>query len=531
MQAAVAATEDPKDRAKALAEAIASFPRFCGLLKIQPKEGGGRIPLRLSPVQRMYCAARSHRDIVLKPRQVHMTTCEAARDLWWFLTKRGARVVVVVQSQDDQAPLKDIAYKFSLFIDSLRQLGVELNFGTDSATEWSLPERDSTLRIIQAGASEAAAAKKGRAGTVNRLHVSEAAFYEHAAETFNALMESVPMTGSEVVIESTAHGAQGFFYEQWQKAQRGESAYKPHFFEWWKHPDYRMALDEGEVFSPQTELETTLIDKGVPPECLKWYRAKLAEKGGDEQRMAQEYPSDPYTCFLVSGRGFFDAPTLAQQLRQVVKPILAVNYRTAGARDPVVNNTTIPAVRIWYRAREGFHYVVALDTSEGSGGDHGAGIVLERRTGRHMGTIWGQFKPWELARVAVGVANKYYPGALIAVERNNHGGTTLRALDSELSYKWIFEDVDEKPGWLTGTASRAHALDTLEEAHRSKHFTTGDEFVLSEMRDFVIGPTGKAEARKGKHDDLVLATAICWDVICRPIRKQSKDWISQLPNA
>jgi hypothetical protein len=499
-----------------IASQFAVFERFAGLLKIQPKEGGGRIPLRLSPVQRAYCAARTARDIILKPRQVHMTTCEAARDLWWFLTKRGARVVVVVQSLSDGAPLKDVAYKFRVFFDSLRHLGIALTFGTDSTTEWSIPDRDATLRIMQAGASEASASKKGRAGTVNRLHISEAAFFEHADETFNALMESVPMTGSEVVIESTAHGAHGFFYEQWQKARHGDSVYRPHFFPWWLHPDYRLALGSGEQFEPRSDLEISLAKKGISAERLNWYRAKLLEKGGDAARMGQEFPSDPETCFLVSGRGFFDGARLAAQLRDVRPPIESINYRAAGARDNIVADRVVPAVRIWHRAERGKEYVIALDTSEGSGGDAGAGICVERGgAGRHMATIWGQFKPWELARVAVWLANTHYKGAVIAPERNNHGHACLRALDAEQHYRQIFVDLDGKPGWLTGVASRATALDAFEQAHRQGVFDTHDEFLLAEMRTFVIGPTGKAEAAKGKYDDLVMAAAIGRDVICR----------------
>lgn len=522
-------TRTKADYAVEIAQQFAVFERFCGLLKIQPKEGGGRIPLRLSPVQRMYCAARTTRDIVLKPRQVHLTTVEAARDLWWFLTRRGARVVVVVQSQSDQGPLKDVAYKFRLFFDSLRQLGIELKFGTESATEWTLPDRDATLRIMQAGASEASASKKGRAGTINRLHISEASFFEHADETFNALMESVPMTGSEVVIESTAHGASGFFYEQWQQAIRGKSNYKPHFFPWWLHPDYRLALKAGEAFQPRTDLERTLVAKGISDENLNWYRAKLAEKGGDEARATQEFPSDPDTCFLVEGRGFFDAQRIAEQLRNASDPIQAINFRAAGARDQVIGNALVPAIRIWHGPEAGRGYVLALDTSEGSGGDAGAGVLLERGTGRHMATLWGQFKPWELARAGVKIA-RTYNRATIAVERNNHGHACLRSLDAEQHYSNIFDDRDEKSGWLTGTASRANALDTIEQAHRAKHFNTLDRFLLDEMRTFVIGPTGKAEAAKGKHDDLVMAMAIAWDVICRPAARASS-WVSELPSA
>lgn len=514
-----AGSAPPKSHAEKLAWAFASFPRFCGLLKIPPKDGGERIPFVLSPIQRQYNAARTKRDIILKPRQVYMTSLEAARDLWWFLTKRGARVVIVVQSQTDQVPLKDITYKFRVYVDSLRRLGVVLNFGAESACELTLPSTDSTLRIIQAGASEAAAIKKGRGGTINRLHFSEAAFFERAEDTFNSLTESVPLEGSEVVIESTPNGAGGFYYEQWQAAVEGRSAYAPHFFEWWKHPEYSIPLDDSEGFEPNTALEKTLLKMGVPVACVNWYRAKVRDKGGNDRLVAQEYPSDPDTCFLLSGRGFFDGTRIAEQLLLATDPVEELDIQWPGAHGQAVGGKQIPALRIWHEAEWDREYAIAVDTSEGTGGDAGTGLVFERGTGRHMATLWGQFKPWELARAVAGLGNRYNE-ALIAVERNNHGHACLRALDAEQNYGRIFHDRDKKPGWLNVEIYRTNALDTLEQAHRAGSFKTPDRFVLGEMRTFIINKQGRAEASPGTHDDLVLTAAIGWDVCCRPTQRR-----------
>jgi len=448
-----------------------------------------------------------------------MTSLEAARDLWWFLTKRGARVVVVVQSQTDQTPLKDITYKFRVYVDSLRRLGLVLNFGAESACEITLPSTDSTLRIIQAGASEAAAIKKGRGGTINRLHISEAAFFERAEDTFNSLTESVPLEGSEVVIESTPNGAGGFYYEQWQAAVEGRSAYTPHFFEWWQHPEYRIPLGDGEAFEPDTALEKTLAKKGVSADCLNWYRAKVRDKGGNDRLVAQEYPSDPDTCFLLSGRGFFDGLRIAEQLALATDPAESLDIRAPGALGQIVANKEIPALRIWHEPEWNRDYVVAVDTSEGTGGDAGTGLVFERGTGRHMATLWGQFKPWELARAVAGVGHRYNE-ALVAVERNNHGHACLRALDAEQNYPNIFYDRDGKQGWLNVEISRTNALDTLEQAHRAGSFQTPDRFVLGEMRTFIINRNGRAEASPGTHDDLVITAAIGWDVCCRPRQRR-----------
>ena len=476
------------------------FPRFCGLLQIQPTEGGGRIPFILSPVQRAYCAKRTARDIILKPRQVHMTTVEAARDLWWFLNKNGARVVVVCQSQTDQAALKDIAYKFTLFIDSLRRLGIDLQLGRESTTEWSLPSRDATLRIIQAGASEASASKKGRGGTVNRLHISEAAFFERAEDTFNSLMESVPMHGSEVVNESTPNGASGFYYEQWKAAVEGRSGYVPHFFPWWIHPAYHRRLEPGESLEPLSELEQSLVLRGATPEALAWRRWKVRDKGGADHLVTQEYPNDPETCFLVSGRCFFDA--------ELVVPLV-------NAATPPVRVDEKGQLRVWQEPRRGSAYVIGADTAEGGGGDPSAAIVYERATGAHVATLHGQFIPWDFA-AQLAKLGSFYNGATLAPERNNHGHAVLQSLQREHKYPRIYLHHDGKPGWLTSEATRSPMLDALDASHRRGTWSSCDVALLGQMRKFVIALNGKAQAAQGEHDDLVMASAIGWAVITRP---------------
>ncbi|HEU4544374.1 MAG TPA: hypothetical protein VFR23_24800 [Jiangellaceae bacterium] len=498
--------DDRRARAEFLKWAVADFRRFCGLLAIQPKGGGGRIRFLLSPIQRQYDAQRTARDIILKPRQVYITTLEAARDLWFFITRPGARVVVVCQSQTDGAPFKDIAEKFRLFFDSLARAGLRLDFGREAVGEWSLPARDASLRIIQAGASEAAAAKKGRGGTVNRLHVTEAAFFERAETTFNSLLESVPGPehGSEIVNESTPNGVGGFYYEQWQAAVIGSSGYKPHFFRWWDHPEYRLALEPGETIDPTNETEEKLVSLGVNPEQLKWYRRKVAEKG--KSLTAQEYPSDPDSCFLVSGRSFFD--------QEVTTRLLAL------AQEPIERRER-SRIRIYRKVEAGKLYILTLDPSEGGGGDPSGGSLRERATGDLAAVIDGQYQPWELARSGAALGREYND-ALVAVERNNHGHATLQALEREEKYKKIYEHSDGKHGWPTNPVTRPEMLDALEDAHRHGHWRSPDRATLEQFRTFVIPPSGKPEAAPGSHDDLVLAEAIGWAVRQLPTRTYAR---------
>src|SRR5208337_2168327 len=335
-----------------IAEARRDFTAFATQLEIVDK-WGVRCRLRPNAIQASFEVTRSAngRDIVLKPRQVGVTTWELARDVWFFLTRTGSRVVVVVQTDSDHKPLRETSERIRIMFESLAACGVRLNFRNQTVSEWVLG--DASLRIVEAGASEAKASKQGRGGTIHRLHVSEVAFFEFAKETLNAMLECVPSpdTGSEIVIESTANGAAGPFFERYQRAKGHVDEYTPHFFRWVDHEEYRVALDPGETIAPETPREHALIADGATFEQLKWYRRKVADKGQD--LVDQEYPIDEATCWLLAGRCFFDRAKCVELQSRTRKPIAV---EMGGA------------LRIWVEPDLARRYLIAADPSEGTGG-------------------------------------------------------------------------------------------------------------------------------------------------------------------
>jgi hypothetical protein len=501
------------DAARALlVEGFRSFPAFCGLIDIVPKEGK-RQKLVLNEIQRRYCRARTPRDIVLKPRQVGMTTLEQARDLWHFFSRPGARVTVMCQSQDDDAPRKKLIRDFNIMFESLGALGLELP--RPSATGlWALPKRDAVLQVSVAGASERSAQKKGRAGTITRFHATEIAFWDHASDTLNAVEECVVSAahGGEIIKESTPNGYGGKFYDDVMAARDGRSGFTLHFFPWFYEKGYKLPLAQDEHFEPANDRERALSALGVTAEQLKWRRQKIADKGS-ESLVDQEYPSDPDTCFLKGGRMFFVQDACIRH-QAACKPPRRVDWREA--------------LRIWHEPEPHEEYVIGCDTSEGieepgkplaeQPHDASAAIVRKRRTGEHVATLWAMLRPNELADKLVPLAC-LYNGALIAVERNNHGHATLLWLVQHHRYPNVFFDLDGRAGWLNTAPKRTSALDVLEREHRKgpPHYSTPDAALVKQQLSFIVDPHGVARAAQGAHDDLVIADAIAWDVLCRPV--------------
>lgn len=478
----------------------ADFVKFCEALRIVPKDTQGQatVPLRFNAIQQLFHIERSGRDVVLKPRQIGFTTLELARDLWLFLCREGSRVTVVYQSTSDNGPGKLLSTILSLMIESLRKAGWPITFVREAWNEWTLPNGN-LLKLIPSGASEASADKKGRSGTITRLHITECAFYDYADATLNALLECVPgpETGSEIVIESTPNGAAGLFYDYCQAARKGASGFKFHFFPWFLHAEYQTPANDDFTLD---EDEQKLADGGVTLAQLNWRRRKIAEKRS-KLKFDQEYPSDPDACFIVSGSGYFDQEQIASQ-QKVTREPLELRSRQR--------------VRIYAPPKPGASYLLALDPSEGIGGDPCAGIMLDRKTGEHVASIDGQFTPGQLAKTAAKLGTEYNV-AQIVPERNNHGHAVIQALTKEGSgeppfYANIYvHDDDERLGFPTNPVTRPQILSELEDSFRDSLVKTPDAAVLSQLRTFVI-LKGKPQGAPGTHDDLVMAYAIGWFV-------------------
>jgi hypothetical protein len=57
----------------------------------------------------------------------------------------------------------------------------------------------------------------------------------------SSAIQAVPLAAKTFAfLESTANGVGGFFYDEWQFAKKGESAFKPLFFAWHEHSEYEL---------------------------------------------------------------------------------------------------------------------------------------------------------------------------------------------------------------------------------------------------------------------------------------------------
>ena len=104
------------------------------------------------------------------------------------------------------------------------------------------------------------------------------------------LLQCVPDTlNSCVILESTANGVGGYFYDIWQKAVRGENDFIPLFYPWFTDKDYKRDFhseqEKEEFKNSLDEYEIDLMEKNsLTLEQLNWRRYIIANKcAGDKE--------------------------------------------------------------------------------------------------------------------------------------------------------------------------------------------------------------------------------------------------------
>lgn len=452
------------------------------LLLVRTREGW-TAPLKANGMQRAFERRRGARNIVLKARQLGMTTWVAGRFFLKTITRPGTLTLEVAHTQEAAEEIFRIVHRFLGWLPEELRAG-PLRTSRANTRQIVFPKMDSEYRVVTAGDRNA-----GRGLTVQNLHCSELARWPgEAAETLAGLRAALA-PGAEVVLESTPQGVGGCFYDEWRRA--GETGTVQHFFPWWMEMRYRAeAVDEASLSDEEREL---MGRHGLSREQIGYRQRMRAEFRG---MAAQEYAEDPESCFLASGESVFEMAAVEERLKAAPEPI---ERRRNGD------------LEVWLPPLPGRTYLLAVDPAGGgNGGDYSALEVLELETGMQCAEFAGHVGGLELARLAVEVGREYND-AWIVVERNNHGSGVLAHLGNVCRYEKIYCQGGrrgEEPGWLTTSLSRPAALGRLDAALVEAPERFMSRKLLGECRSFVRLPNGSSGARAGTHDDRVMAMAI-----------------------
>lgn len=288
-------------------------------------------PFQLNWAQKAMFENLHTRNIVLKARQIGSTTFWCLFFLNWALFKPNQRLGI-------------ISYNLPSAHDILGKI-IKHALRTLPEGILNLPQTQikacSAREISFANGSSIRVDTTMRSGTLSGLLVTEfgkicARYPQKAEEIMTGSINTVPRDAT-VVIESTAEGASGYFFDLCKKAQEKEETvlssldWKFFFFPWWKHADYELGNDKFsrdiQVTIPKylkNYFDSLEKEHGICLSVYKknWYTLKYNELGDS---IKQEYPSTPQESFMGSTDGFWFLKELLQAKQE--KRVTCVPYQ------------------------------------------------------------------------------------------------------------------------------------------------------------------------------------------------------------
>jgi hypothetical protein len=456
------------------------------LLKVRDRNGA-ESPLEANTVQVAFEKQRGQHNIVLKARQMGMTTWIAGRFFLNTITAKGVLTVQVAHTREAGEGIFRMVQRFWECLPRELREG-PLKRSLSNVGQMRFPALNSEFRIVSA-ADESA----GRGLTIQNLHCSELSRWQgDAAETLAGLRAAL-VPGGELVMESTPNGAYGCFYDEWMRAglSGGDaSGVVKHFFPWWKEDAYVAA----EVTN-YSEAELLLMQQHDLSSAQIGFRRNL-ERSYRGLR-SQEFAEDAETCFKATGECCFDIDAIERRLGELCEP---AERRRGGA------------LHVWLPPLAGHEYLVAVDTAGGGpDGDFAAIQVIELATGLQCAELQHRLSPLELAKVAAQLAREYSLGSgsevTIVVERNNHGAAVLAYLDAIEHYRHVWAE-DGVAGWLTTAGNKPRMVGRIGALLVESPAIFASRRLLRECRSFISHSGGSTGAANGAHDDCLMAMAI-----------------------
>lgn len=499
---------------------------------------------------------RPIRYIVLKARQMGMSTLIEAMGYWWTSTHRFTTTVIIAHEKEATKNLYEMFRRYyeyshpSFKPDRKYNTKQDLTFDVSDEVKKTYDAQNLPSPGLQSEIKTMVATEgKGRSSTIKFLHGSECAFWDDSADVTSAAVQAVPMAPETFIfLESTANGIGGYFYDEWNASKRGESQFRPVFFPWHSHNEYEtpniIEDDLGDLDAEEEALyklfEHEGYDRASWPRKIYWRRLKKKEFRTDPKKFYQEYPSTPEEAFLASGRPVFDVPMLQEMeriavdaqkthpymcgdIKKVVDPetgmerIKFIEIRRVGDNDPT-------PLRVWWDVDRSRKYVIGVDVSEGIEVEASSGkeadfsvITVFDVLARKVVARWrGYADPDQLGEIVFNIGT-YYNTALVGVEINNHGIATAAKLRNMFYRNLYMRETAEdeqfqvrttKFGWQTNKKTKPIMISELQRSIREGDIIDLDIVFIREAMSYIRKDNGAMEAQQGQHDDVVMSTAI-----------------------
>jgi len=404
----------------------------------------------------------NHRfNIILKSRQLGISTLSACYAVWLAVFYKDKNILVIATKL---AVAQNFIKKVKTALKSMPGwlLLPELTSANKQGVEFS---NGSTIKAIPTSDDA------GRSEALSLLIVDEAAFIRNFEELWMGLYSTLS-TGGRTIVLSTPNGVGDKYHELCSAAENGENEFNFIKLMWDAHPE----RDEA------------------------WFATET--KNMSKKQIAQELMCD----FAASGDTFLQSTDLEKISLKIRNPIERWGHDMG--------------VWTWKYYLSDHKYVISADISRGDASDYSAFHIFDINTSEQVAEYKGKIPPDQFA-VLLAEAGNRYGEALICPENNTYGYATVMKL-VEIGYKNLYfkNEKDKyhalysgaapevsKIGFQTNVKTRGQILTKFEEVIRTGTVHFYSTRFYDEMKTF-IWKGKKAQAQKGKSDDLIMAAAI-----------------------
>jgi hypothetical protein len=438
----------------------------------------GLIPFRLYPYQdRCINDYDTYKhNIIRKFRQGGLTTLTVLWAMWRCMFKLDQKIMVLSKSD------REATGAGKMVTNALKYLPTWLKPQMDKDNEHEKIFGE-TNGSIEFWTCEAARSK-----SLTYLIIDEAAFIKGMEEHWKSMYPTLA-TGGNCIVISTVNGV-GNWYEEWYHAAvQGKNSFHVIDLNYQENPEYNN------------------------PSWVKEMRGNMGERGWKQEVLGD---------FLSSGETYIPGDTIIRietHARHTI-PIKKMFPEWEAESDDkeewhMLNpNYEKGAMWVWEEPQKGEEYILSSDVAEGvgDGGDFSCFHVFHLRTMNQVAEFSSDTVPPHLFAQVIHNAATWYNNALVIVEGNGTGLAVLNKLQHWLYYDNIYYEMkgkSEKAGVRIDRINRPVFLEQMQNALINNQITMNSPRFVRELKTFEFSKTKKrAEARKGKHDDLIMALAI-----------------------
>ena len=404
-------------------------------------------------------------NVILKARQLGISTISAAYVAWFMLFHREKNVLVIATKL---VTATNLVKKVKMIFKNLPQWMLIAKIAVDNKQSFELTNGSQ----VKAGTTSGDA---GRSEALSLLIIDEAAFVDGLEELWTGLYPTLS-TGGRCIALSTPNGVGNWFHKTYTEAETEMNDFHPIKLFWDVHPDRNQ----------------------------EWFEKET--RNMSKRQIAQELECS----FNASGETVINPEDLERLHGNIMDPI----YRTGYDRN----------MWIWERYQEGVPYLLVADVARGDGSDFSCFHIVRVDTMTVVAEYQG--KPdLDLYSSVLQSAGKEYGNCLLVVENNGIGIAVLEKL-KDLGYPKLYYSVKSTHeymeaylaehndravlGFTTSTKTRPLIVAKLEEYVRNKLINIHSNRVFHELKTF-IWHNGKPQAMRSYNDDLVMSLAIaCW---------------------